>query len=346
MFDARSWDHHEAVHFFEDERAGLRAIIAVHRLRTTGRAGGGIRMQPYESSASALDDVLRLSRAMTFKMALAGVPIGGAKSVILADPKTDKSRELFLAFGRAVESLGGRYLCAEDVGTRPEDMDVIAEATDHVVGRSTGSGDTTPFTALGVGVAIRAAVQRAFGHDDLAGIKVAIQGCGGVGTHLAKLLDEAGCQLWVSDVDGGRARDLADQVGAAVIAPDEIYDAEVDVFSPCALGGVLTSDTIARLRARVVCGGANNQLLTDDLASVLADRGVLYAPDYVANAGGVFSASQEYGNATADQARSRVEGIGARMRDVFDRAEQDGIPPADAAAAMAYEVLAAEQPRG
>lgn len=291
VFESPVFDDHEMVTFVSDPEAGLRAIIAIHWGGPIGTAGGGCRIHPYPNEAAALRDVLRLSRAMSFKLALANLPGGGAKSVILADPRTQKTPALLRAFGRAIDGLGGKYIVAEDVGSTPADMELIAEETDFVVGRAS---DTSPATGFGTFVGLQAAVRHALGRDDLEGLKVAIQGMGGVGYHLGRELARVGAKLWVCDPNDASAQRAVEEFGATRVGLDEIYDLDVDVFSPCAMGDVLDDDTIGRLRAKVVAGGANNQL-KDEVrhGDALAHRGIFYAPDFVLNAGGVIAAALE-----------------------------------------------------
>lgn len=263
-----------------------------------GTAGGGCRIHPYATEAAALRDVLRLSRAMSYKLALAALPGGGAKSVILADPHLHKTPALLRAFGRAVEGLGGRYICAEDVGSTPADMEEIATETEYVVGRRS---DTSPATGFGVFLGLEWAVRHKLGLDDLAGLRVAIQGVGGVGRQLARELARAGARLWITDIDERARQAMVDELGATAVDPKAIFDVEADVFAPCALGDVLDDDTIPRLRVKVVAGGANNQLRDEARhAAALEARGIFYAPDFVLNMGGVIAAAQEVGSFEGD----------------------------------------------
>lgn len=341
IFDAPEFDEHEQISFVHDPDTGLRAIIAIHWSGPIGTAGGGCRIHPYPSERAALRDVLRLSRAMSYKLALAELPGGGAKSVIIADPRRDKTPELLRAFGRAVDGLGGRYIVAEDVGTTMADMEIIAQVTEYVVGRV---NDTSPTTGYGVFVGLQAAVRHGLGRTDLAGLRVAIQGCGGVGHSLACELARRGARLWVTDVDAERVRRTVAETGAVAVPVDAIYDCDVDVFSPNALGDVLDDATIPRLRARVVAGGANNQLVEDRHAIELAARGILFAPDFVLNAGGVIAASQEVGTfegETADAAaqeraaRERCSIIGTILDDVFALSQREKITTQEAAIRLA-----------
>jgi len=311
-------------------------------------------MWTYEDSRAAIRDALRLSRAMTYKNAVAGLPLGGGKGVVLLSPArppdAERRRAALLDFGDTVEALGGRYVTAEDVGTSDEDMTVIAERTRHVAGLAVergGSGDPSPFTALGCRVAIEVACERAFGSADLAGRRVSLVGLGRVGGRLARLLAEAGAELVVADVDPAR-RALATEVGATWTDPGTALEAEVDVLAPCALGGILDHESVGRLRCRVVAGAANNQLAGDAVADVLAQRGILWAPDFVANAGGIINIAVELEPEGYSEARAteRVLGIGDTLRDIFDRAEAGGMTPLTAAMELARRRLAEAAPPG
>ncbi len=348
VFEHRDFDGHEQVVFCHEPETGLRAIIAVHNTNR-GPALGGVRMYPYASDEEALRDVLRLSRGMTYKSALAGLALGGGKSVIIGDPQTDKSRELMLAMGQAVERLGGRYIAAEDSGTGVADLQVMREVTSHVAGiadkptASGGlrSGDPSPATAYGVFVGIRAAVAHALGRDDLKGVRVALQGVGSVGFKLARRLVDAGDVLWVADRDEARARLVADELGAEVVASDDILGLDVDVFSPCAMGAVIDDRTLPRLRARIVAGAANNQLESDSHADRLAERGILYAPDYVINAGGVIDVASELAGFDVQAVNRQVEEVGATLREIFARAARERRNTREIADEVARERFAA-----
>lgn len=327
VFQSRDYDGHEQVAFFQDEQTGLRAIIAVHNTNL-GPALGGVRMWPYSSDEEALRDVLRLSRGMTYKSALAGLSFGGGKSVIIGDPHRDKSDALMIAMGRCVDSLCGRYIAAEDSGTCVEDMKCIAEETEHVLGvadkRTTRggvrSGDPSPATAKGVFVGIQAAVRHELKRNELDGLKVAVQGVGNVGGRLVELLSEAGARCWISDIDAMRVERIADETGAVPVTEDKIIGCDVDVFAPCALGAVLNDDSIPRLKARVVAGAANNQLQRGRHGEELMREGILYAPDYVINAGGVIDVAHERIGYDIDKVVAKVEGIGDSLTEIFDRA--------------------------
>ncbi len=299
LFDRAAFDDHEGVHLFHDAATGLRAIIAVHST-ARGPAAGGTRFWSYADDDDALTDALRLSRGMSYKNAVADIPFGGGKGVVLRAPDEGAPeaarRALFTAYGRAIESLGGVYVTAEDVGVTPEDMRAVARSTRHVAGLPDGeaaSGDPSPVTARGVFEGLKACVRRRLGRDDLAGVGVAVQGTGHVGARLCGHLAEAGARLIVTDVSEDAAARVAAETGAERVATDAIYDAEVDVFAPCALGAVLNSDTIPRLRCSVVAGGANNQLSEEAMDGALRERGILYAPDYVINGGGVINVAGE-----------------------------------------------------
>ncbi len=336
VFDAAEFDDHERVVFCRDPGAGLRAIIAVHST-VLGPALGGCRMWPYDSEADALTDALRLSQAMTYKHALAGTGQGGGKAVIMGDAKTDKTPALMRAMGSAVDALGGRYIVAEDVGTSVEDMAVVREVTRHVAGVAEGgSGDPSPITAYGVLCGIKAAVSHKLGRDDLAGVGVAVQGLGNVGYALSALLHEAGARLHVADIDGAAVARAAEEFGAATAEPEMIHAAPVDVFAPCALGGVLNDRTIPEIAAPIVAGAANNQLDEDGDGAALAARGILYAPDYAINAGGIINIAFE-GDYDRDLAMRRTEGIHDTLIEIFRRADAEGVPTNQVADRLAVE---------
>jgi leucine dehydrogenase len=348
VFSSPAFDDHEQVIFFFDRGSGLRAIVALHDT-TLGPAVGGCRMWPYASEADAVTDVLRLSRGMTFKAAMAELPYGGGKTVIIGDPKTAKSEALFRALGRCIESLRGRYYTGEDVGTAPADMDFAREETAYVLGhtRGGGSGDPSPVTARGVWFGIRAAVGHQLGRGDLAGVRVAVQGLGHVGYNLARLLAEDGARLIVADLDPGRVERAADELAAQVVGSDAILGVDCDVLAPCALGGAINDDTIPHLNCRIVAGAANNQLLEDHHGAALHARGILYVPDYVINAGGLINIAEELQPGGYDRARAlaKVERIGATLIEVFERATRAGRPTNEIADRLACERIAAARQR-
>jgi len=332
------------------ERSGLFTIVAVHST-ARGPALGGCRMWHYDDSRHAVRDALRLSRAMTFKSAVAGLPLGGGKGVIMApDPAAATSRRGLRAdalrdFGDTVAQLGGSYVTAEDVGTSARDMELISTRTTHVSGlarRRGGSGDPSPWTALGVEAAIGVCCERVFGSSSLAGRTIAVAGLGHVGARVAAGCAKAGATLLLTDIDASK-RALADELGAHWIEPGEALEAAVDVLVPCALGDLLDHDAVARLQAPIVAGAANNQLAEDEVAGLLADRGVLWAPDFVVNAGGIINISVELEPEGYDprRARTRVRGIADTLRRIFDDAAGGAGSPLDAAMALAHERLAA-----
>lgn len=339
--DSPGFDDHEAVIFCNDDDAGLRAIIAIHST-VLGPALGGCRVWSYASDDEALTDVLRLSRAMTYKHALAETGQGGGKCVVIADAGRDKTRALFHALGRFVDDLGGRYVIAEDVGTSVEDIAMVREVTPHVAGLADGgSGDPSPVTAYGVLVGLKAAVRHRLGRGDLAGLKVAVQGLGHVGAALCGQLHEAGVALFVSDLDGDRERSAAEAFGAQVVAGDAIYGLDVEVFAPCALGGILNDATVPELRAAIVAGAANNQLENARHGAALAARGILYAPDYVINAGGIINISFEGDGYDPARAMARTEGIHETLLRIFEVADAEGQPTNAVADRLARERIAA-----
>jgi leucine dehydrogenase len=324
-------------------RSGLYTIVAVHST-ARGPSLGGCRMWTYADERAAVRDALRLSRAMTFKSAVAGLPLGGGKGVIALPagtpaPTGEDRRAVLLDFGETVEALGGAYITAEDVGTSEPDIETISEVTSHVSGLAVangGSGDPSPWTAVGVEAAIRVACERAFGTDSLAGRKVAVVGVGHVGGPLAEALARGGAELILADIDE-RRRELAERLGAGWTDPDSALVAEVDVLAPCALGGVLNDETVPQLRCRVIAGAANNQLATEADGERLAERGILWVPDFVANAGGVVNIAVELEPEGYDTARAevRVRAIGDTVRTVLDHAEQTGTTPLAAAMEIA-----------
>jgi leucine dehydrogenase len=327
IFDLREFDAHELVVFGHDAASGLRAIIAIHST-TLGPAAGGCRMWPYASTAEAVADVLRLSRGMSYKNALAGLKFGGGKAVIIGDARKGKTPELFEAFGRFVDSLGGRYVTAEDVGTTTHDMTQVARGTRYVAGLGAApgeaGGDPGPKTALGVFLGLKAAVKFRLGRADLTDVSVAVQGAGGVGYHLCGMLAAEGARLSVADVRPVALQRVCDEFKARAVAVEEVLFEDVDVLSPCALGAVLSAQSIPRLRARVIAGAANNQLAQGQDGAALPAAGILYAPDYVINAGGIISVSREYhGGASEAQVIADIHGIPARLTEIFERARRE-----------------------
>ncbi|AGH47887.1 MULTISPECIES: Leu/Phe/Val dehydrogenase [Sphingomonadales] len=342
-WDFPDYDDHEGVHLFRDQASGLTAIIAIHST-ALGPAAGGTRFWHYPNRADAITDALRLSRGMSYKNAMAGLPMGGGKGVILADRNRTKTPEMLAAFGRAVESLGGRYVTAEDVGITDADMVEVRKQTTHVAGLPVGSdaagGDPGPFTSLGVFLGVKAAIRRALKRDDVAGVHVAIQGVGSVGGGLARRLAAEGARLTLADVDAARAERLAEELGAKTVAAGDIARVEADVFSPCALGAILDEASIPLLSVPVVAGGANNQLATKEDGARLHARGVLYAPDYVINGGGIINVGLEYlGGADRAEVERRIGHIPGRLEQIWQESAETGDPSAEVADRIARRLI-------
>ena len=330
---------HEQVVYCHNPDAGLKAIIAIHNT-VLGPALGGTRMWPYKTEAEALNDVLRLSRGMTYKNAVAGLNIGGGKAVIIGDPATDKSEALFRAFGQAVESLGGRYITAEDVGIDVNDMEFVFRETQYVTGVHQvhgGSGDPSPFTAYGTLQGLLATLNRKFGNEEIGNYSYAVQGLGHVGMEFVKLLKERGAKIFVTDINQALLDKAVSEYGAEAVAPDEIYDVDADVYSPCALGATIIEDTLPRLKAKIICGSANNQLANDAIGDEVGKRGILYAPDYAVNAGGVMNVSLEIEGYNRERAMRMMRTIYHNLTRIYEIAERDGIPTYRAADRMAEE---------
>ncbi|WP_417762578.1 Glu/Leu/Phe/Val dehydrogenase dimerization domain-containing protein [Shewanella sp.] len=338
VFNHPSFDEHEQVVFCHDKASGLKAIIAVHNTNL-GPAFGGTRMWNYASDEEALNDVLRLSKGMTYKNAMAGLTMGGGKSVIIADPKNTPNREaLFTAFGRFVNSLGGRYVAAEDVGTTPADIKIASSQTPFVAGLEGKSGDPSPFTALGTYLGIKAAVKHQLGRDSLSGLRIAVQGVGHVGYYLCQHLHREGAKLIVTDIHQPNLERVANDVGATVVAPQDIYAQDVDVYAPCALGATINDVTLPQLKAKIIAGCANNQLAEMRHAQELQQRGILYAPDYVINAGGIINVSFENQYDT-QQSTAKVEQIYDTLLSVFSQADAQSRTTADVADEMARALI-------
>ena len=337
------FDAHEALHFVTDEKSGLRAIIAMHSTHL-GPAAGGTRFWHYAEDAEALTDALRLSRGMSYKNSMAGLPLGGGKAVILADKNRTKTPEMLSAFGRAVQSLGGKYVTAEDVGISVADITQISTETKFIAGLPVEGGavggDPGPHTSLGVFLGIKAAVKRALGKDSLAGLHIAMQGAGSVAGGVCRHAAAEGARLSIADVDAARAEKLAIETGGTVVATDQLLSLEADVVSPCALGAILTEASIAALNTPIVAGGANNQLATPEDGQRLQARGILYAPDYVINAGGIINVSTEYlGDGGPELVRSRIEAIPGRLEQIWAESVATGHNPAAVADEMAQKLI-------
>lgn len=342
LFDSAAFEGHEGVHAFSDESSGLKCIIAVHST-ARGPAAGGCRMWPYANAAEALDDALKLSRAMSYKNAMADLDLGGGKSVIIGDARTQKTPALFEAFGRAVEDCGGKYWTAEDVGVSVADLQHARKHTRYVAGlegHPAASGDPSPVTAEGVFRGVQLCVRRALGRD-LDGVRVAIQGVGHVGGHLARKLHAAGAKLILTDVNGEVLRQVAAETEAEIVPPSAIFDVDADVFAPCALGGAINLDILPRLRARIVAGGANNQLAGAAAGRDLFARGILYAPDYVINGGGIINVAGEIralerGEAfDPDWVEAKLDRLASTLVEVLEQARVERRPTHEVAGEIA-----------
>ncbi len=342
VFDSPDFDHHEAVAFFDDKASGLRAIVATHST-ALGPACGGTRMYPYATADAALTDALRLAKGMSYKNAIADLPLGGGKAVILGNPLTDKSEAKFAAYAEAIESLGGRYITAMDVGVLPADMPVIARGTKYIAGfdqPGKAGGDSAPATALGVFSGLKAAVKHRLGVDTTKGLRVAIQGLGKVGMGVARRLHAEGAKLIVADTNLKAVAQAVETLGAIAATPDQIVTCACDVLSPNALGAILNDQSIPRLHARVIAGGANNQLARDRHGAALRDADILYAPDYVINGGGIIRVAAQIENWSDAEVNRRVLAIADTLGAIFARAAKDGEPTNIIADRMAEERIA------
>jgi leucine dehydrogenase len=343
VWDFADFDDHEHVHMFRDRASGLTAVIAVHSTHL-GPGAGGVRYWHYPQRAAAITDALRLSRGMSYKNAMAGLPLGGGKGVILADDGQAKTPELLAAFGRAVESLGGAYVTAEDVGMSVADMVEIARATRHVSGLPVAGdavgGNPGPLTALGVYLGINAAIRETLGTDSAKGVRVAVQGVGSVGEGVARRLAADGAKLILADVDLARAKALAEELGAELADSAAIMEVEADVLSPNALGATLTEQSIERLKVSIVAGAANNQLATSADGQRIHDRGIVYAPDYVINAGGIINVALEYlGQGSREEVESRIQAIPGRLAEIWAESKASGTPASVVADRMAQKLI-------
>lgn len=343
VFSMADFADHEQVVFCSDDASGLKAIIAIHN-SNLGPALGGCRMWPYASEDEALRDVLRLSRGMSYKSAMANLKLGGGKTVVIGNPRTDKTPALLEALARAIENLKGRYIAAEDSGTSVDDIKFMSQFTRQVAGitdkptdTGTRSGDPSPATAYGTFVGIKAAIKDRLGRDQIDGLKVAIQGMGHVGFDLARQLHEAGARLWIADIHPEQLTRAADEFGATVVATERIFSLDVDVFAPCAMGAVLNDETIPQLKARVVAGAANNQLAETRHGTELTRRGILYAPDYVINAGGIIDIYHERIGFERDALIRHIDGIHDTLMEIFARARAENRPTGEVADTIAEE---------
>jgi leucine dehydrogenase len=339
IFDAMAHKEHDQLVFWSDVGSGYRGLIAIHDT-TLGPGLGGTRFWNYESEAEAITDVLRLSRGMTYKAAITGLALGGGKSVIIGDPHTTEREAIFRAHGRAVESLGGRYITAEDVGTSVDDMEYVHKETQWVTGLRGRSGDPSPITAFGVYQGVKACARFRYGHESLEGRHVVVQGLGHVGYHLCKHLAMEGADLSVADIEDERVRKAVTDFGATAVAPDDVYGIDADIFSPCALGAVINDDTLDRLRVDIVAGSANNQLAETRHGQALHEMDIVYAPDYVINAGGLCSVYGEFVGWTAEQSMEKAGGIYECLLQVFGLALAEDIPTSQAADSMARRRIA------
>ena len=341
LFETIHTTEHEQVVFCHNKDAGLKGIIAIHNT-TLGPALGGLRMWPYATEQEALEDVLRLSRGMTYKAAVAGLNLGGGKSVLIGDPRKDKSEALFRAFGRFIESLHGRYITAEDVGIDVNDMEYVFQETSNCVGVHQvhgGSGDPSPFTAFGTLQGIRASLSHRFNDEEVGNYSYAVQGVGHVGFELVKLLRAEGAKVFVTDINDEAVQQAVD-LGCEAVGLDEIYEVDADVFCPTALGAVVNERTIPRFRFKIVCGAANNQLATEECGDELERRGIVYAPDYAVNAGGLMNVSIEFEGYNRERAKRMMRTIYYNVSKIFQIAQRDGIPSWKAADRMAEERIA------
>lgn len=339
LFQLMENDNFEQIVFCHDKSSGLKAIIAIHDT-TLGPALGGARMWDYTSEEQALEDAIRLAIGMTYKNAAAGLNLGGGKAVIIGDPSVDKREELLRSFGRYVQSLNGRYITAEDVGTTVQDMDIVHEETDFVTGISPAfgaSGDPSPVTAVGVYMGMKAAALEAFGTDSLVGKTVAVQGVGNVAYHLCKHLHKEGAKLIVTDINKVAVKRAVADFGAQAVNPEDIYSVDCDIFSPCALGAVINDKTISQFKAKVIAGSANNQLQDKKHGKMLHDREIVYAPDYVLNAGGVINVADELNGYNKERAMKKVEAIYDKIKTIINISNKNNIPTYEAADRMAEE---------
>lgn len=329
VFESEKFDHHEGVHYFSDANSGFQAIIAVHNT-ARGPAAGGTRFWSYLNSEAAMDDALNLSRAMSFKNAMADIPFGGGKGVILRPQNSFDRKSWFEAYGRAVESLGGVYCTAEDVGVSTADMEIVRTQTKYVAGLDSGvaaSGDPSPVTAEGVFRGLQIAASHALGSSDLKGLRIAVQGLGHVGYSLCEKLSAAGAKLWVADINDEVVKRAEQQFGAVITSTNNIHSQDVDIFAPCALGGAINSETIDAIKAKIVGGAANNQLASSDMGADLKDRGILYCPDYVINGGGIINVAAELsGHYDPEWVDGKLTGLGETLNEIFSLSDVENKP--------------------
>lgn len=342
VFSQVDFDAHEQIFFCHNAAIGLFGIIAIHNTNL-GPAAGGCRMYPYESTDAALKDVLRLSKGMSYKNAIAGLPLGGGKCVIIADPSRPDKADLLRAFSKYVQSLGGRYWTAIDVGVGPKDADILAENCDYIFARASQYPEgfnPSKFTALGGFTGIRAVVQHLWETDDLSGVKVAVQGLGATGKNLSHHLHEAGAELFVADINQEAVQFVVDNFGAKPVSPDEIHRQEVDVFAPCAMGGIINDKSISEIKAKAICGLANNQLATEHHGKMLMEKGITYVPDYVVNAGGMMGAGTRiFSQPSIEDSKKRVMGLYDTILNLLEKAKNENISTSEVADKMALEII-------
>ena len=343
MFDSDAFAGHESLHQFFDPKTGLKALIAIHS-SALGPGAGGCRMWNYKDEASAVRDVLRLSEGMSYKNAVVGLDLGGAKAVIWGDSRTQKTPELFRALGRFIDSLNGAYWSAEDVGVSPDDMRFAREETRYVAGLDDGpaaSGDPSPWTALGVFLCMKAAARRVFGVEDLKGMRIAIQGVGHVGQYLARRLMSEGAELVIADVNEAVLKQVSDATDAKIVSPDEIYDVDADIFSPNALGAIINQDTLPRFKAKLICGSANNQLASAEFGRELLNNGLVYTPDFVVNGGGIINVASEIsGKYSREWVTNKIDQLVLTSEKVLEEAGADKRPAQDVALDIARRRIA------
>ena len=346
VFGQVSFDNHEQIVFCNDKDTGLKAIIGIHNT-VLGPALGGTRMWKYSNEWEALNDVLRLSRGMTYKSAITGLNLGGGKAVIIGDSKIDKTPEMIRKFGQYVNSLSGKYITAEDVGTTTQDMDAIREVTQFVTGVSIekgGSGNPSPVTAYGVYMGMKAAAKHIFGTDNLEGKKILVQGIGHVGETLVAYIANEGAQVQITDINQARLEEVSKKYGATIFTGENLYTADIDIYAPCALGATINDDTVHLIKAKIIAGAANNQLSNDSIhGQILKDRGILYAPDFLINAGGIINVYAELVGYDSNEAMKRTENIYNTTLEIFNHAEENSITTQEAAMTIAKNRIEARK---
>jgi leucine dehydrogenase len=346
VFENKSFAEHEEVVFCYDKKTGLKAIIAIHST-TLGPALGGTRMWLYKNEAEALNDVLRLSRGMTYKAAITGLHLGGGKAVIIGDARKEKTPEMFRRYGDFIESLNGRYITAEDVGTNTKDMVYVHERTKHVAGLPEdmgGSGDPSPVTAYGVYMGMKASAKEKWGNDSLSGKKIAVQGVGHVGENLVRMISEEGAKVFISDINAEQLNAVSKKYGAEIVSKDAIYDLDIDIYAPCALGATLNTENINRLKCSIISGAANNQLADENIhGRMVAEKGILYAPDFLINAGGLINVYSELKGYNREKSMEQAKEIYSTTLEIFQKAKKGNITTVEAAKLIAEERISGAQ---